>query len=117
MLTSLLDKLLAASSSPEERARTGLLVLPVEVFSPVPNLSLVSLDRLDEAVLLGVLPRPALEPLEPQMLLDADYAAGLSRDPIVAAEVNWRDYFSLLSLFVDSCPLVVAVHWWQRSWQ
>jgi hypothetical protein len=102
-----------------------VLILPVEVFSPVPNLSLVNLNRIP---ISSQLPSQFIsrEPLEIIRLLDYDYYSS-SQKPIGSEEemmtINWRDYEQVKSLFViqederDTAAKTIAIHWWQRSWQ
>jgi hypothetical protein len=104
------------------RLSLSVLILPVEVFSPVPNLSLVNLNRISS--LPQFIPR---EPLEIIRLLDYDYSSSHSQKPICSEEemmtINWRDYEQVKSLFViqederDTAAKTIAIHWWQRSWQ
>lgn len=119
MLTSFLYDSLQNSTT--ETLEIRPLVLPVEAFSAVPNLSRVSLSTLPDASQIGVsqLPRISEEKWR-EALLEYNYV-DREESEWKEGEINWRDYEEVKGTFVRSesqfSCLITAIHWWQRSWQ
>jgi hypothetical protein len=100
-----------------------MMIFPVDVFSPVPNLSAVNLSSPSNLSLLSS-SVSALRPTPSSisaLLHDVDYHYYRLSDWNFGSSTDWNDYSQLKTVFVmkssDGHSLKVAIHWWQRSWQ
>jgi hypothetical protein len=100
-----------------------MMIFPVDVFSPVPNLSAVNLSSPSNLSLLS----SSVSALRPTscsistLLQDVDYHHYRLSDWNIDSSIDWNDYSQLKTAFVMNSSsrhsLKVAIHWWQRSWQ
>ncbi|RYH21208.1 hypothetical protein EON65_21205 [archaeon] len=100
----------------------GMLLLPAHILNPVPNAARVDLNTMSDLPCRDIrevdVSRFAADCSSVECLEQANYFAAVSRND--SSLVDWTDYAALKEMFVlkpETSRTVMAVHWWQRSWQ
>ena len=138
MLTSFIDRLFAKYSLEQVCLQFGLMILPPQVFHPVPNLAKVTNlagylnpsepgknnDDDDAMLPYDCFPSSEVYQVLIQLMENRDSYELISRHmrnmSSAGVIIDWTNYTQLKELFAGtniSISPAIAIHWWQRSWQ